>query len=115
MKVMKVKLGLNDRFALHSLLPNEAHVLELKAMKPLRAALLPTATEQEEVGMIINAQGQPQWPKDKELAPRAFEITETVFDIVRVELKKLSDKGKLREAHLAIYSIFVEKDFDKGK
>ena len=112
---MKVKLGLGDRFALHSVLPTEAHVLELKAMELLRAGLLPNAAEQEKIGMIINAQGQPQWPKEKELKLHIFEIEETVFDIVRRELKKLEEKAKLREGHLQIYSIFVEKDFDKGK
>lgn len=113
---MKVKLDLSDRFTVHSLLPQEAHILELKAMEPLRVNLLPDAKEQEEVGMIVNAQGQPQWPKDREPAPRVFEITETVFDILRRELKALEKKGKLRTGHLNVYSIFVEKDFiKKGK
>lgn len=112
---MKVKLTLNDRFALHSVLPQEAHILELKAMELLRAGLLPDAKEQQEIGMIINPQGQPQWPKDKELKLKVFEVNEIVFDIVRKTLKALEEKGKTREGHLKIYSIFVENDFEKGK
>ena len=65
--------------------------------------------------MTINAQGQPQWPREKELKPQIFEINVTVFDIVREALKALDKKAKLREAHLHIYEIFVEKDFNKEK
>lgn len=114
---MKLKLTLNDRFALHSTLPQEAHILELKAMELLRAGLLPDAKEQEEIGMVVNAQGQPQWPKDKELKLKVYEINEIVFDIVRKALKKLekAEPPKLREGHMHIYDIFVDNDFEKGK
>jgi hypothetical protein len=110
---MKVALRLADRFALHSVLPTEGHILEIKAVKPLRDELLPDVEEQREVGMIINDRGQPQWPADKEGKPREFKVDETVFDIVRRELKKLEEKSKIRDGHLRIYEIFVENDFQK--
>ena len=111
--MLKVKLSVNDRFALHSVMPAEAHVLELKAMKPLKEALLPDAEEQKELGMVINAQGQPSWPKDREKSQKSFEVPEIVFDIVRKQLKELEEKAKLRDGHLAIYEIFVENDYPK--
>ena len=114
---MKVKLNMADRFALHSVLPAEAHIIELKAMKPLREALLPDADEQKTMGMVINAQGQPQWQREQEGKPKSLDVPEVVFDIVRRELKKLEEANppKLREGHLHIYEIFVENDYPKEK
>ena len=112
---MKVNLGVGDRFALFSILPQEAHVLELKAMRPLRDALLPTAEEQQAMGMTINAAGQTQWVKGQEAPAMDFEINEILFDIIRKELKKLETAGKLPDKQLGLYETFVEKDFKKGK
>ena len=112
---MKLGLRLADRFALHSVLPAEGHVLEIKAVRSLREELLPDQEEQKAVGMMVNDRGQPQWAADKEGAPREFTINETVFDIVRRELKALDGKGKIRDGHLRIYETFVDNDYQKDK
>jgi hypothetical protein len=112
---MKLGLRLADRFALHSVLPTEGHVLEIKAVRSLREELMPDQEEQRAVGMVINDRGQPQWPAEKEGTPRGFTISETVFDIVRRELKALDGKGKIRDGHLKIYEVFVDNDFQKDK
>jgi len=112
---MKVKLNVADRFALGMVLPREANMLDIKAMKPVREVLIPDTKERIELGMIINEQGQPQWDPDRERKQIEVDIDQIVFGIVRTELKKLNDNKKLQEGHMNLWEIFVEKEFDKGK
>jgi len=112
---MKVTLTLADRFALHMVLPREANMLDLKALKPVREVLLPDVKERIEIGMVVNEKGQPQWEPDRERKALEVDIDQIVFGIIRVELKKLDADKKLQEGHLNLYDVFVENEFDKGK
>ena len=108
---MKMELNFRNRFGLHAVLPTKAHVLALKLTKALREELLPDADEQKASGMMVNPQGQPRWEANDEPAPRTFEISKPVFDLVRTELKAREAKGEIDLGLLELYEMFVDNDY----
>jgi len=108
---MKVSLSVLERLMVLNMLPAENNVITLRSIRKLKMDIGFTEDELKVLDFKINDAGNGRqntvWNQNA-VPEKEFEIGEKASDLVKDELKKLNDAGKLTEQHLPLWDKFVE-------
>lgn len=103
---MKIKLKVNERFALLSILPKRGAITKVRKVKQLMDQLFLNDEEKNELH-VIDQGGQTHWDEKLDKG-KTFEIDSLIKKIVAKDLKKKSDEEKLTTNLVVLYDLFVE-------
>jgi len=104
-----MELKVFDRLILLNILPKEGDFTTLKIIRKLREDL--SFSEEEHAALEFRQEnGQVQWKQAGDI-PKEVPIGEKATDVIVGVLKALNDAKppKLKEEHLSLYELFVEK------
>lgn len=109
MKTRDVKLGIANRIQLLNILPGEGSYTTMKMVGGFREELIVTEEEGKAVELKELPNGFLRWniEKEKDIPPKDFHLTETMFNLVVKTLNSLDSKSKLIEPQLELYELFV--------
>ena len=105
---MQVELTMPNRFTLMNVLPVQDSITNIRIITDLKHELAPDDGDIKEYGIVEDKitnriQFDPSNKKKKKI-----EIGDAVMGLIVVALKKLDSEKKLSEAHIELYSMFVE-------
>lgn len=104
-----MKLKMQERLMLVSVLPTQGNFLTVALASDLRKKVLPDNTENETLGIKQQAEAI-QWDTTKDFG-KDFEFEKSEMQMIKKALKELDDSGKLSMNHIELYRIFmVEPD-----
>jgi len=104
---MKVKLNIQDRFVLISLLPEKGNFQTMSTIEGLQK-LYPTQEEVKEFN-IVQDQQRVSW-NEKGAEPKEFEFTDNEVDVILEQFKERNDKDEITMTQYAVYKKFVNKE-----
>ena len=87
------------------LLPEHGDVDTIRIVHDLRTNL--SFSEQEHTDWNLQKDGDGIYTWDKDIANKNIEIGEKASEIIREELNRLSDQGRVTEKHLVLYDKFI--------
>jgi hypothetical protein len=107
-----MKLSVRERLMLLALLPREGSYTNLKLIRKTREALSFSEKENADLGFREEDREGSRvlaWNVSADVS-KEIKIGETVANLIKSELSKLSDAGKLSDDHIPIYEKFFEEE-----
>ena len=99
-----MKLSVIERIALVNILPKEGNVKTLRMLRTLKEDL--AFSDQENKDLNVRQEGDLiKWDVAME-RPKEVHIGETMTDLIKTSMEKLSNEGKLPEVYLDLYDRF---------
>jgi|TARA_R110000824_G_scaffold57822_1_gene157106 predicted RNA-binding protein with PUA domain len=99
-----MELEIKDRLLLLMLLPEHGDLDTIRIIHDLKTNLSFSEQEHKEWNLQRDEDGTYTW--DKNTANKDVEIGEKALEIVRTELNRLSDQGRVTEKHLGLFNKF---------
>ena len=100
-----MELGIRDRLLLLMLLPENGDIDTIRIVHDLRTNL--SFSEEEHKDWNLQKDEDDIYTWDKDVANKDIELGEKALEIVRAELNRLSDQGKVTEKHLDLFDKFI--------
>jgi hypothetical protein len=101
---MKTALNCGERLIVCSILPKEGNFITLRMIRTLIGRLGLTAEEITSFG-IEEKDGQVRWNLNGNISV-PFEFAQAEYDLIKEQLKKLNDTGKLTSDTFTVYEKF---------
>ena len=104
-----MKLTVQERLVVFSLLPEKGTFLNLKQVREARENLAFTPEEHAVYQFKNHEDGRLTWqlPKTEPEEPADIELTEQACELVKKALLDLDKEGKLEDKHFTLYEKFV--------
>lgn len=110
---MKVNLNAPERIMLSSILPSENDFATLKIVRKVKDQIGFSEEELKTLDLknkpLENGQTRFEWDTSKD-APREFELTDKVVEMVVGALNAIGEQKKATEQHLALLEKFTPKE-----
>ena len=106
---MEMELTVLERMMLLYVLTGvQGNIFTVKTLHNVRMQVALTDKEQEFLEVRVNDDGNAQWSdeKDKELGTKAFEWSSAANKMIKAELQRQSEEGKLSAQHIQLYEKF---------
>lgn len=108
---MKLEMTVKQRINLQSILPEQGNFLTIKMVRVLKEALSFSQEEHDLLKFEYHKDGGVVW--DGEAAERCIKeitIPETLVKTITETLEKADAQGRITEAHLDFYELFIKPD-----
>jgi hypothetical protein len=102
---METKLNCLERLVTLSIMPKEGNFVTLRMMRDIVSRVGFSAQEITEFGIEELADGRVRWTQDI-TTEKAFTFVEAEVDLIKRQLKKMDDDGKLNTDTLSLYEKF---------
>ena len=106
--VVNVELAIAERIMLQYVLSlAQGNIINIKTLHNVKMMVALTDEEQDYLQITIKG-GDARWNEEREIeaGPKTFEMSDRKFDLVKTELQRQSDEGKLNENHIPLYEKF---------